>query len=203
MLERRYKVFALVCLEVAGVLMNPTHASAHLVTTGLGPVYDGIGHLLLSPEDLIPALMLALYAGLCGPNHGRRVVLILPPAWLIGSAAAAIRGGPSMVAVAPFSFVLLGGLVATDLRLPVWAVAGLAAMLGLGHGMSSRAALHDGIVAASLVGPTLALFVLVSLVSGFGVSLRRRWAMIVVRVAGSWVAASGVLMFGWLAAGAG
>ena len=36
-----------------GVLLRPSDAAAHLVTTGMGPVYDGIGHLLLTPEDLV------------------------------------------------------------------------------------------------------------------------------------------------------
>jgi hypothetical protein len=42
-----------------------------------------------------------------------------------------------------------------------------------------------------------ALFVLVALVSAFVVSLKPPWTRIVVRVAGSWVAAMGLLMVGW------
>jgi len=38
----------------------PSEAAAHLGTTGMGPVYDGIGHFLLTPEDLVPVLALAL-----------------------------------------------------------------------------------------------------------------------------------------------
>ena len=49
-----------------GLLFYPSNAAAHLVTTGMGPVYDGIGHLLLTPEDLVPAVAMALYAGLRG-----------------------------------------------------------------------------------------------------------------------------------------
>lgn len=45
------------------------------------------------------------------------------------------------------------------------------------------------------------LFVIVSIVSGFVVSLKQAWTKIVVRVAGSWVAAMGMLMFGWLMRG--
>ena len=48
-----------------------------------------------------------------------------------------------------------------------------------------------------------ALFVLVALISAFVVSLKKNWARIVVRVAGSWVAAMGMLMFGWLIRGQG
>ena len=73
--------------EFAGVLgglallLSPSRAAAHLVTTGMGPVYDGIGHLLLTPEDLVPVLALALYAGLRGAVAGRRAMFLLPVAW--------------------------------------------------------------------------------------------------------------------------
>ena len=45
----------------------PVHA--HLIETGLGPVYDGIAHFALTPEDLIPALALAVLAGLRGTDQ--------------------------------------------------------------------------------------------------------------------------------------
>lgn len=38
-------------------------AEAHLVTTGLGPVYDGAAHFALSPEGHVPILGAALVAG--------------------------------------------------------------------------------------------------------------------------------------------
>jgi hypothetical protein len=47
------------------------------------------------------------------------------------------------------------------------------------------------------------LFVIVAIVSALIVSLKQPWTRIVVRVAGSWVAAIGILMFGWLMRGQG
>jgi hypothetical protein len=44
-------------------LLVPVRAESHLSGIRLGPVYDGIFHLLLSPEDLIPVIGLALLAG--------------------------------------------------------------------------------------------------------------------------------------------
>jgi len=41
------------------------------------------------------------------------------------------------------------------------------------------------------------LFVVVSLLAGQVASVRSAWVRIVVRVAGSWIAASGLFMFGW------
>jgi len=55
-----------------GLLFWPSSAFAHLVTTGLGPVYDGIGHLVMPPEDVVPALGISLFAGLLGAVTGRR-----------------------------------------------------------------------------------------------------------------------------------
>ena len=37
-----------------GLALLPGAARAHLVATGLGPVYDGAAHFALSPEDYVP-----------------------------------------------------------------------------------------------------------------------------------------------------
>ena len=91
-------------------------------------------HFALTPEDLVPALALALLAGLRGVTHGRRTLFVLPAAWLLGGVIGlAAHGGVSSIWTAS-SFVLLGGLVALDARLPLGATTLLAALLGLGHG---------------------------------------------------------------------
>ena len=184
---------------VAGIvaLYSPTPAAAHLVTTGMGPVYDGIGHLLLTPEDLVPVLALALYAGLRGATAGRRAMFLLPVAWFAGGMAGCTVGSAPSLPLPALSFLVLGGLVASDLRMPRAAVTGLAIALGLVHGFLNGAALKGGAETRGLLGIMAMLFVLFTLSSAFVVSLRRPWARIVVRVAGSWIAAIGLLMLGW------
>ena len=49
----------------------------------------------------------------------------------------------------------------------------------------------------ALIGIATAIFVLVAVTGAFTVSLRAAWARVSVRVAGSWVAAIGLLMLGW------
>ena len=72
----------------AGVVLCPA-AQAHLVTTGLGPIYDGVGHFFLSPEDVLIAIALALFAGMRGPAAGRILaplgikLLMEPIKWLL------------------------------------------------------------------------------------------------------------------------
>ena len=176
----------------------PSRAEAHLVTTGLGPLYDGLLHFALTPEDLVPVLALALLGGLRGVTHGRRALFVLPAAWLLGGVIAlTVHGGvsPSWTAL---SFVLLGGLVASDARLPLGATTLLAALLGLGHGYLNGSALaQPGLGAVGLLGIVVAVFTLVALATSFVVPLRAVWARLVVRVAGSWIAAIGLLLIGW------
>ena len=70
-------------IPLATVLLAlPGVARAHLVTSGLGPFYDGALHLLLSPADLLGLIAAALLAGLRGRKAARMTVIALPLAWL-------------------------------------------------------------------------------------------------------------------------
>jgi hypothetical protein len=51
----------------------------------MGPIYDGLTHFLTSPEDMVPAVALALLAGQRGAPCGRRAMFALPAARLLGS----------------------------------------------------------------------------------------------------------------------
>ncbi len=187
----------LIGVVISASLLKPTDAAAHLVTTGMGPVYDGIGHLLLTPEDLVPAVAMALYAGLRGRAPGRRALFFFPLAWLIGGFIGLAADTMPVFPVSAFSFLLVGLLIAADLRLPDNAFTVLAVAVGIMHGFFNGIALKAGPAGLGLLGIMSALFVLVALVSAFVVSLKPPWARIVVRVAGSWVAAMGLLMIGW------
>jgi hydrogenase/urease accessory protein HupE len=192
------------CLLVAlALLLFPSYASAHLVTTGLGPVYDGIGHLVMTPEDLIPVLALALYAGLRGAVQGRRTLFVLPVAWFVGGLMGVFVEGLPELPIAPMSFFILGLLVAADLNLAAKPFTGIVLLVGVVHGMLNGLALKTGPGVLGLFGIMATLFVIVALVAAFTVSLQKPWNRIVVRVAGSWVAAIGMLMFGWLLRGQG
>jgi hydrogenase/urease accessory protein HupE len=194
-------ILAAACLTF---FLCPARADAHLVTTGLGPVYDGIGHFFLSPGDALAALALALLAGLRGTAAGRRALFILPASWLAGGLAGLMTMGwtPLLEEVTgALSFLLLGILVATDIALPTAVVAGLAALLGGAHGFFNGLGMHEagtGQGALELIGVAVTLFVLVALASALAVTARPMWARIAVRVVGSWIGASGLLWSGWV-----
>lgn len=200
---RKYQTGLAVVPAGIASLCYPSYVSAHLVTTGMGPVYDGIGHLLLTPEDLVPVLALALYAGLRGVTSGRRAMFLLPVAWFIAGLAGLLFNSLPSFPIPALSFLLLGALVAADLRMGGNAVAALAVGFGLIHGFLNGAALRDGAGALGLLGIMAVIFVFVALASAFVVSLKRPWTRIAIRVAGSWIFASGLLMLGWMLRGQG
>jgi hydrogenase/urease accessory protein HupE len=178
-------------------------AHAHLVTTGLGPVYDGVSHLFVTVDDLLPVVAMALLAGLNGPTSGRRVLFALPGAWLAGGMAGYLSGVTLLPAgFTSLSFLALGILTAADLKLAPSVVTALAVIIGIVHGGLNGAAIAGaGREASGLAGITGAIFLLVALVSALVVSLRRPWTRIAVRVAGSWIAAIGLLLLGWTLSG--
>jgi hydrogenase/urease accessory protein HupE len=181
------------------LLWRPTPGHAHLVTTGLGPLYDGVSHFALTPEDLLPALALALLAGQRGARAGRFALFALPGAWLAGGLAGLARPTiEAAPALTTLSFLALGGLVAAEARLrPEW-VAGLALIVGALHGYlngASMSAARLGVL--GLVGIVSILFVTVALAAAMVVAIRAPGGRIAVRVAGSWIAAIGLLLLGW------
>lgn len=178
---------------------RPGQANAHLVNSGLGPFYDGIAHLFVTPEDVLTVVALALLAGLGGKPYARAVLFVLPAAWLAGALAGRLTnlsGGVPVVSAA--LLIALGALVAADRRLPLALVTGAALTCGLLRGCFNGAALV-GAVSSGLAsaGIACAVFMIVALVAGQVATLEREWARIVIRVAGSWVGAIGLLMFGW------
>jgi urease accessory protein len=184
---------------LAGTLL-PRSASAHLVTTGLGPVYDGITHVLMSPDDLVPIIALALLAGLNGPAAGRAALFALTGAWLLGGVFGVFTAAGTVLpaTATTASFLVLGCLTALDRRLSPRVVAMVAVAVGLLHGWLNGVSLaevqREGI---GLAGIASAAFVIVAMASACVVSLGAPSVRIAARVAGSWVAAIGLLMLGW------
>ena len=176
----------------------PPPVFAHLVTTGLGPLFDGIGHVMITPEDLLPVVALALLAGLGGKRYARLVLFTLTGAWLGGGLLGLLLGWSAPLAVTALSFLIVGSLVAADRAMNATMGVALAVGLGVVHGQMNGAEMGTaGLGVTGLLGTVGCLFVLVSLLTGLVVSLERPWTRIAVRVAGSWIVAIGLLYVGW------
>ena len=194
--KSRIPIFAAALFVCA---LFPLTAEAHLNSTGMGPVYDGLMHFLMSPEDLLPALALALLSGLRGATYGRRILFVVPAAWLFGGLfglAASASTGSAILSAA--WFLLLGGLLAADAKLSLHMTTVLAALFGLYHGYLNGTGLGmTNSSATALLGLILSISVLIALAAAFVVQSKAAWMRIAVRVSGSWVFASGLLLLGW------
>lgn len=189
---------------IAGLTMLPSAVQAHLVNSGLGPFYDGSLHLLLSPGDLLGLVAIALLAGLHGPKTGRLVTITLPACWLIaGLVGLQLPAMLDLPWLTMLAFAIVGLLVAADVRLPTAAVVILAGLYGLLQGLQNGSALAAiGADLTALFGIVMTSLVIALLIAAAVVVLHGPWTRILIRVAGSWLVAVGVMMLAWLYSGA-
>lgn len=190
----------LVLVSVAGTLLA-TPAQAHLVETGFGAFYDGMVHLALTPADLLLVVAISLYAGQRGAQAARWTLFALPLAWLAGGLLGARLPIESTL---PFwttlTFGIAGALVALNVGLSSAVTSILAAVAGVLHGFVNGASLAPGGASLlGLAGVVTAVFCLVAILAAQVVTLQAGWSRIALRAAGSWIAAAGLLMLGWLA----
>ncbi|MFM8442845.1 MAG: HupE/UreJ family protein [Methylococcus sp.] len=174
---------------------------AHLVETGFGAFYDGIVHLTMTPSDLLMVLALALFAGQCGTASARWALFAFPLGWLVGGLVGAQWPGASVLPVwTTFSFLLAGALTALGAKARHISVAALSVLAGALHGFMNGATLGPaGASTTALVGAVTAVFCFVAVIAAEVTALPVGWPQIAVRVVGSWIAAAGLLMLGWLA----
>ena len=102
---------------------------------------------------------------------------------------------------ASVSFGIIGGLTAANLNLSRPVSAGMAGLCGLLHGYVNGATLSSENPLLLSSGITSAVVSGVLLCTAATVSLKKQWQNIAIRVAGSWLAAVGLLMCGWLVRG--
>ena len=180
------------------VLLAPD-ADAHLVETGFGAFYDGIAHLAMTPSDLLLVFALALLAGQCGTAAARWALFLVPLAWLVGGLAGVRWPEAGALPLwTTLSFLFTGALVALGVRFQKRDVAALALPAGTLHGYVNGATMGSA-SALSFGGIATAVFCLVAILAAEVTGLPDGWPRIAVRVVGSWIAAAGLLMLGWLA----
>jgi hydrogenase/urease accessory protein HupE len=191
--------------KAAGVIaalcaLIPAQAHAHLVQTGFGAFYDGLAHVALTPADLLVVIAIALLAGQRGTQAARWTLFALPIACLAGSALGArMPTDASLPLLTTLTFGVAGALVAIDVKLRAAAISAFAIVAGLLHGYVNGATLvPGGARVLALAGAVTAVFCLFAILSAQITVLHVGWTRIAVRVAGSWIAAAGVLMIGWL-----
>jgi urease accessory protein len=182
----------------AGLLLFATQAHAHSAARGIGDFYAGALHPLTSLEHVLPFLAFGILAGQQG-QKAERVLAAFCLALLAGAALSLWIPGNPWVSVANLaSSVAFGALVALARPLPGMLFYAIAIGFGLTHGFANGEGMAEG-GKPYLFFPGVALAGLVVTAYGFITTdwlLRRKigWVRIALRVAGSWIAAIGILV---------
>jgi urease accessory protein len=182
---------------VATALLWPALAAAHPIQ-GVGDFYSGMLHPLLALEQIVPMIALSLLAGQQERRTAAGILWVFPAGLIAGACAAlAVKPLPLFPLINTAAMVVLGLLVAISRPLPMTPLLALAAAAGVCEGLPVGAEI-TGDVAPWRFIPGAGLAALVVMAYGIGLvrRLKAPWAHVAVRVAGSWVAAIGIMVLG-------
>ncbi len=188
---------ALACaVAFLSTLVLPGRAWAH-GSAALGDFYGGLLHPVLHFETLLPIVAAALWTVQLGKTMAWRLAGGLLVATLVGCVAGVVGVGPiPALAILRIAMLVLGLLVATHCPAPATVAAVLLAVVGIcvGHATSYGAAAEITrpvlFVAGVSTGTGLLLF---HIIDRF-LRLRAAWSDIPIRILGSWIAATGLLV---------
>jgi urease accessory protein len=175
----------------------PALAVAHPIK-GAGDFYSGMLHPVLALEQVLPMIALGLLAGQQERRTAIRVLWLFPVALITGAVAGHGPKATSLsMAVELSLMVIIGILLAISRPLPRLLVSILAIVAGIVGGIPIASELTGDVEAYRfVVGAALTGLVVITWAIGLVRSLKRPWTQIAVRVAGSWVAAIGIMMLG-------
>ena len=181
-------------LALAALLIGVGPACAHDVVAGVGGFYGGLIHPLLVPAHGLALAALGLLIGQQTPRAGLKAVfaaaLLLGVIVIVSAFAArdvdyAILGIAAAAGVA----VAIARPLSVVVSCPLAAVAGVAIELdSVPQGISMQTTF------LALAGTAVGAFLVVMFLADLAVCLQRDWQRIGARVAGSWIAASAILV---------
>jgi urease accessory protein len=183
-------------LALVVIALHPAPALAH-GSLAVGDFYTGMLHPLLHLETLLPLLALALWAGQLGGAQAWRLPLAFSAAALLGAVAGMLEVEPWLGRwLLRLSMLVLGVMVAASGRLPAWLALVMVCLFGIEQGQAHTYDPQEEIERPLLflagLGSSIGLvfFHVVTRV----VRYRAFWVQTAVRVLGSWIAATGLLV---------
>lgn len=190
------KLVGIGMLAALAVVASAANAHAHV---GVGPVHDvlhGLEHPLTGLDHLCAMVAVGIWAA----QRGGRAMWLVPLCFVVVMALGGALGmaGVSLPFVEPgivFSVVVLGLLIASAARLPLWASLAIVSVFALAHGHAHGTevpAVASGFAyAVGFIGATTVLHVVgVS----FGLLSQRVSTMQAARLTGVAIAACGVYL---------
>lgn len=197
--------FGRACGAAAALLVSVAAADAHIVASRLGDFYAGALHPLTDLQDLILWAAMGVLAGSLGAAKGRWLVVIFPVGLLVGLALGSALGIVSAAPVADAGMiVVLGLLLAANMRIPTAALCAMAVGLALMRGTANSGDVGPetnlllfaaGLGSAGYAGITLTMAATLVFRGTDAGSVS--WRSIAIRAFGSWIAAIGLMMGGF------
>ena len=181
---------------VAALLISFAAAAyAHSPIEGLSGFYTGLLHPILATAHLIAILSLGLLVGQHGGAHIRWALPSYLTALALGLAAAGLGAAGPAPSLLLMAAALGGALVALRPTLPPALSLVLALLLGLAIGLDSApesSTARERL--AALVGSGVGAGFVMLYVVGLTDYLRQPWQRLGVRILGSWICASAVMV---------
>jgi urease accessory protein len=196
MINKTTKKIALaVALASLIALLSPSTATAHPIK-GVGDFYAGMLHPLTALEFLLPWIALSLFAGQQGRRAALLTLALFPLALMSGAGLSMILPSPTWLSAVDLAIIpILGLAVASAITCSSTVVVILVSAVGLLHGMANGSEIASPMSPWRFI-PGLAAVAILVLAYGIGLvrSLKKPWTQIAVRVAGSWIAAVGIMV---------
>jgi hydrogenase/urease accessory protein HupE len=181
---------------IAALALAAQPAFAHDVVPGVGGFSGGLLHPLLVPAHVLMIAALAVFVGQQPRRTGAGLLAVFTASLIIGviaivSAVSPVFQGEVVLVVAAVAgaLVALARPITTLLSVPLIVIAGIAIMLdSVPDDMSMQRTF------LALVGTVIAASTTVTVIAEIARTLTRDWQRIGVRIVGSWIAASAILV---------
>ncbi len=169
-------------------------ARAHSPIVGVGGFYGGLLHPLLVPAHALSLLALGLFIGRQESRRGPTI--IFAAALIAGLGAVALAVGPTPAGeILLANTAVVAALVALAFVPPRPVVWLAAAVTGAALGLDSPPEeISIELATIVLIGTGLGACIALALVIGLTSYLRRDWQRLAVRIIGSWIAASAMVV---------
>jgi hydrogenase/urease accessory protein HupE len=178
------------------LLATPQFAAAHSPIKGIENFYSGLLHPVFVPAHLLLLIALGLLVGQKGVNENQASFLAFLITTAIGLIAAwfSIGGEKEMYLLS--GAAIIGLLVASNLPMRTHWCAIIAALAGLLIGMdSTQEALTGRKKFVTLLGTGIGIYLVFLYAMGLADYFNKKpWQKVGVRVMGSWIAASSILV---------